>query len=37
MTDLLEIYVPRLNQGEFRYLITGSVASMYYGEITLNN
>jgi hypothetical protein len=33
MNDLLEIYVPRLNQGEFRYLITGSVASMYYGEI----
>jgi hypothetical protein len=33
MKDLLEIYIPRLNHGKLRYLVTGSVASMFYGEI----
>lgn len=33
MNDLLEIYVPRLNRAGLRYMVTGSVASMFFGEI----
>ncbi len=33
MNDLLEIYVPRLNRAALRYMVTGSVASMFFGEI----
>jgi hypothetical protein len=32
MNDLLETFVSRLNQTGLRYMVTGSVATIYYGE-----
>ncbi len=37
MTDLLSIYIQPLHQAGFRYMITGSVGSMFYGETRLTS
>ncbi|HEX2746657.1 MAG TPA: hypothetical protein VHM91_01560 [Verrucomicrobiales bacterium] len=37
MNELLSIYIPPLNKAGFRYMITGSVSSMFYGETRLTS
>ena len=35
MKDLIAIFIPPLNRAGFRYMVTGSVSSMFYGETRL--
>lgn len=35
MRNLLAIFIPPLNSAGFRYMVTGSVSSMFYGETRL--
>ena len=35
MKNLLAIFIPPLNSAGFRYMVTGSVSSMFYGETRL--
>jgi len=37
MNELLQTFIPPLNRAGFRYMVTGSVSAMFYGEGRLTN
>jgi len=37
MKELLQTFIPPLNQAGFNYMVTGSVSAMFYGETRLTN
>jgi hypothetical protein len=37
MKELLQTFIPPLNQAGFNYMVTGSVSAMFYGESRLTN